>query len=191
MRQVHRSPCDPVQFERIEARKNVAGYPADRHGFPWTHDEVGQHHHPASGEADRLRKNFGGVGDFAGGVRHGHDQPAIDIPDRQQQSAAQRESQDAAQGTAAQQPVVHYYQPADSHHGSPSQGEVVDDAEFAGESGLEGGSQFSVLSSHFRTLRSLCLSAGRRRDYKAWLLRERRTLVSRGACDRYAMVYIS
>ena len=35
---------------------------------------------------------------------------------------------------AAQQPVVHDDQPADADHGAPSQGEVIDDAEFAGKS---------------------------------------------------------
>ena len=37
-------------------------------------------------------------------------------------------------GPAAQQPVVHDDQPADADHGAPTQGEVIDDAKFAGKS---------------------------------------------------------
>ncbi len=40
-------------------------------------------------------------------------------------------------GSSAQQPVVHDDQPADAHHGAPAQGEVIDDAKFAGKSDHE------------------------------------------------------
>ena len=38
-----------------------------------------------------------------------------------------------AQSAAAQQPVVHDDEPADADHGAPGQGEVIGEAEFAGE----------------------------------------------------------
>jgi len=104
----------------------------ESHGFPGADDEVGQHHHPSGGEADPLRKDFGGVGDFGGRVGHAADQAPVHIANGEEQRAADGKSENRAENAAAQQPVVHHHQPADADHGAPSQGEVVDDAEFAG-----------------------------------------------------------
>ncbi len=83
VRQVNWLACNAVEFYRIQRRKDVAGDPANCDRFPRAHDEVSQDHHPAGGEADRLRKNPGGVCDFAGRIRHSRDQPAVHIADWQ------------------------------------------------------------------------------------------------------------
>ena len=62
------------------------------------------------------------------------DQLAVNVADRKQQRAADSESKNTAQRSSAQQPIVHDDQPADAHHGAPTQGEVIDDAKFAGKS---------------------------------------------------------
>ena len=103
--------------------------------MPRTDDEVGKGHHPSRGEADGAGKNRRGVGDFASSVGHRHHQLAVDPTDGKQQRAPYGEAKYCSQRTAAQEPVVHDDEPADAHHGPPAQGEVVGDAQFAGELG--------------------------------------------------------
>jgi hypothetical protein len=86
--------------------------------------------HPVAKLID-LGKNSRGVGDLARGIGHRRHQLAVNIANRQQQGSANRESQNTAQRPPAQQPVVHDNQPAHAHHGSPTQGEVIDHAKFA------------------------------------------------------------
>ncbi len=57
------------------------------------------------------------------------------VADGQKKNAANRETKNAAERAAAHQPIVHDDQPADSHHRSPSEGEVIGDAQLAGELG--------------------------------------------------------
>jgi hypothetical protein len=135
VRQVNRFSRHAVQRDGIERGKNVTGDATDGHGFPRTDNEVGQHHHPSGIEADRLRKNFRGIGHLACCVGHGHYPLAVHIADGQQKNAANGEAENAAERAAAQQPVVHDHQPAHAHHGSPTEGEVIGDAQFAGELG--------------------------------------------------------
>ena len=132
VRQVNWLACDSVEFHRIQRRKDVACDPADCDGFPRAHDEVGQDHHPAGGKADRLRENSGGVCDFTGRIWHRRDQPAVHIADWQQQCPTNCESEDRAQNSATQQPVVHHDQPSHADHRAPAQGKVIHHAEFAG-----------------------------------------------------------
>ena len=135
VRQVNRLSRHAVQLDGIERGKYICGDAAHGHGLPRTDDEVCEHHHPSGIEADRARENFRGVGNFARCVGHGHHQLAVHIADGQQQNAANRESKNAAERAAAHQPVVHDDQPADPDHRSPSQGEVIGDAQLAGELG--------------------------------------------------------
>src|SRR5438876_4938438 len=135
VRQVHRPARDSIDFERIQRRKNVACDFPNGHRLPWANDEIGEHHHPSCGEADCRRKNFGSVGDFTRRVRHGHYKLSVDVTDWKQQCAANRESQNATESAAAQQPVVHHHQPSDAHHRAPAEREVVNNAEFTGKFG--------------------------------------------------------
>jgi hypothetical protein len=52
----------------------------------------------------------------------------------EQEHATNHETEKRAESAAAEQPVIHDDQPADSHHGSPTQSEVVvGSAKLAGE----------------------------------------------------------
>ena len=139
MRQVNWLACHPIEFELVQLRENIGRNSSRGDGFPWTHDEIGEHHHPASNEADLFRKYFGSVGNLAGSIGHAHDELAIDVADGEQQSAPDRETEDGAERAATSQPVVHNDEPANSHHGSPTQGEVVGDAKLACQLGRLGG----------------------------------------------------
>ena len=89
VRQINGPARDAVEFHRIEPGKNVASNLPHGHRFPRTDDEVGQHHHPSGGKADRSRKNFRGVGDLAGGVGHGR-RPAGRKRSRSEAAACRR-----------------------------------------------------------------------------------------------------
>ena len=100
---------------------------------PRANDEIGESHHPAGGEADGLWKYSGRVSDFSRGIGHGDDELPVNPSDGKQERAADHESEYGTQGAAAQQPVVHHHQPANTDHGAPSEGEVVGGAQLAGE----------------------------------------------------------
>jgi len=121
VRKINRASGDAVDLDRIERGDDVAGDAADGNGFPGADDEIGEHHHPSGGEADGAGECGGGVGDFAGGVRHRGHQPAVDPADGEQQCATDGEAEKCAQRAAAQQPVVHDDEPADADHGAPGQ----------------------------------------------------------------------
>src|SRR5271167_1776085 len=59
---------DAVEFDGVELRKNIGGEFADSNGLPRANDEVGKEHHPAGDIANKWRKDFGGVGGFAGSI---------------------------------------------------------------------------------------------------------------------------
>src|SRR5580700_216062 len=88
VREVNRASGDAVDLDRIERRNNVTSDAADGHGFPGADNEVGEHHHPSGGEADRAGKSCRGISNFSGGIGHGGDQPAINPADGEQQRAA-------------------------------------------------------------------------------------------------------
>ena len=104
---------------------------------PWADNEIGERHHPSGGEADGSGENGRRVGDLARGIGHRDYKLSVDPADRKQQRAADYESEDCAERTAAEQPVVHDDEPADANHGAPSECEIVCGAEFAGEGGQE------------------------------------------------------
>src|SRR5215471_14538581 len=135
VREKHGPRGDAVEFDGVEARENVGGNTADGDGFPRADDEIGESHHPTGGEADGARKHRGGVSDFAGGIGHGNDEFAVGPADGQQERTSDDETEDGAKSAAAEKPVVHDDEPADADHAAPSQGEVVDEAQFASESG--------------------------------------------------------
>ena len=135
VRQENRASRDAVEFHRIETGNDVTGDASDGDGFPRTHDEVGEGHHPAGSKADRARKDRGSVGYFSGGVGHGDDEFAVDPSDGKQKRSADYETKECAEGAAAEKPVVHDDEPAHAHHGSPPKSEVVGGAELAGECG--------------------------------------------------------
>ncbi len=84
VRQINRPSCNAVELALNPAQERCKRRFSHRNCFPGTDDEVSQHHHPSRGKADRSRKNFCGVSHFAGSVRHGHHQLAVDIADREQ-----------------------------------------------------------------------------------------------------------
>ena len=133
MRQVHGLSRHSIDFKRVQHRKDVAGNSPHGHRFPGTNDEISKNHHPASREADELRKDFRGIGNLARRVGYGHYQLAIHIADGQQQGSADGEAKNGSQRPAPGEPVIHYDQPPHSNHCAPSQGEVVGDAKRAGE----------------------------------------------------------
>jgi len=93
VREINRAGGDAVDLEGIERRKNVTGDAADSDGLPGTDDEVGEHHHPSGGKADGAGKSCSRIGDFAGSVWHGGDEPAIDPADWEKQRATNGEAQ--------------------------------------------------------------------------------------------------
>ena len=157
MRKIDWASGDAVDLDGIERRDDVAGDAAYGHGLPGADDEVGEHHHPAGGEADGAGESGRGVGDLARGVGHGGHQPAINPADGEQQRAADGEAEKGAQGAAAEEPVVHHYEPADTDHGAPGQREVVGEAEFAGEMGH--GDEFDPVSANYNACRGNGLEA--------------------------------
>src|SRR5580658_3625377 len=130
--EINGAPGDAVDFDGIERRNNVAGDAADGYGLPRADNKVGEHHHPSCGEADRTRESGCGVGNLACGIGHGGHEPAIDPADWEQERTADGEAQYCAKRAAAQKPVVHDHQPADTDHGAPGECEVVGEAKFAG-----------------------------------------------------------
>lgn len=134
---------DAVKLEGIERRKNVGGNFPESDGFPGADDEVGEKHHPAGEIADDGRKNLGGVGGFAGGVRKALDPLAVYIADGEQNHAADGETERSSRRTATAKPVVHENEPACANHGAESESEIIVEAKFASESGhLENAKKF-------------------------------------------------
>jgi hypothetical protein len=80
-----------------------------------------------------LRKDLGGIRDLARSIGHGGYEFAVDVANRQQERTANGESENAAEGAATREPVVHDHQPADADHRAPTEREVVGDPELAGE----------------------------------------------------------
>ena len=52
VRKVNRASGHAIELQRIQLGKDVTCNASHRHGFPRADDEIGEHHHPAGGEAD-------------------------------------------------------------------------------------------------------------------------------------------
>jgi len=133
--QKNRLASDVVEFEGIERGKKISGELADGDGFPRANDEVGEKHDPTGEIANERRKNQSGIGGFAGSVGKTLDPFPISVADGEKNQATEGESKGGAKRTTSAEPVVHEDEPANSDHGAKAEGEVVVEAEFAGEGG--------------------------------------------------------
>ena len=131
---------DAIQLKRVQRGKKICSQLADGHGFPRTHDEIRQQHHPAGEVTDHRRKYLRGVGSLSRRVGQAFHPLSVNVTNRQQQHSADRKSENCAQRPAAAKPVVHHNQPAHSDHGAERQREIIGEAQFARE-GLVHGSK--------------------------------------------------
>ena len=68
--------------------------------------------------------------------------------DGKQERSPDHETQQSPERASTQQPVIHDDQPADAHHGSPTESEIVDGAKLAGESVHEVGMVFTERANY-------------------------------------------